>query len=110
MTRAQVVQADWKPSDWVYPPTPGENNFVGSTMFYDYDYEVYRPFPLRLTARTDFNYLNPLGPTYSHGEPVEPGNYRILARALKTYGDYDKIEDWHTRVSNRFVVVEPETG
>jgi len=77
-------------------------------MFLDANTNVYRPFPITLTARSDFNFLNPLGPTYSHGEPVEPGEYRILARALKTYGDYDKIEDWHTRLSTSFIVAEPE--
>ncbi|KAH6665289.1 peptidase S8/S53 domain-containing protein [Plectosphaerella plurivora] len=102
-----VVRADWKPSNWVYPPTPGENNFVGSTTFFDQDFGVWRSFPIKLAARADFNFLNPLGPTYAHGAPVEPGEYRLLARAIKTYGEWNKIEDWHVRLSNRFIVAEP---
>jgi hypothetical protein len=102
-----VVRADWQPSDWVYPPTPGENNFVGSTTFLDMDFGVWRSYPIKLAARADVNFLNPLGPTYSHGAPVEPGEYRLLARAIKTYGEWNKIEDWHTRLSNRFIVAKP---
>jgi hypothetical protein len=31
-----------------------------------------------------------------------------LARALRSYGDYNNIEDWQIRVSNAFVIGQPE--
>ncbi|KAH6683580.1 peptidase S8/S53 domain-containing protein [Plectosphaerella plurivora] len=104
-----VVNADWKPSDWVYPPVPGKNNFVGSTTFFDMEFQVWRSYPLLLQARSLWAMLNPLGSTYAHGAPVEAGEYRILARAIKTYGEYDKIEDWHQRLSNSFFVAGNST-
>ncbi|POS70050.1 peptidase [Diaporthe helianthi] len=99
-----VVNASWQPSDWVYPPVPGQNNFVGSSTFFDLDYGVWRSYPILLQGRVSYAFLNPLGPTYAHGSPVEAGEYRILARAVKTYGDFNKIEDWHKRLSNSFFV------
>jgi hypothetical protein len=103
----QVVDADWSPSDWVYPPVPGKNKWRGSATFFDEERQFWRSYPIRLAARSPWAFMNRLGADYAHGGPVEPGQYRILARAVKTYGDFGKIEDWHTRLSHSFTVAAP---
>ncbi|KAI9148138.1 Peptidase [Paramyrothecium foliicola] len=101
-----VVHADWAPSDWVYPPVPGSNKFVGSTVFDDFGFKV--SFPQRFTPRSPDNLLLTLLPQYAHGASIESGEYRILSRYLKTYGDYGNVDDWVIRLSNTFVVGESE--
>ncbi|KAK1709886.1 hypothetical protein BDP67DRAFT_580223 [Colletotrichum lupini] len=41
---------------------------------------------------------------FSHGGAIESGEYKILSRALRTYGDYHNISDWQIRVSPRIIV------
>ncbi|KAH7375195.1 peptidase S8/S53 domain-containing protein [Plectosphaerella cucumerina] len=103
-----VVKADWTRADWKYPPKSGENNWVGSTRWSNPATGTAGAFPSQLQPRSGEIFLFTLGDTYATGEPVEPGAYRILARALRSYGDYNNIEDWQIRVSNAFVIGQPE--
>ncbi|KAF6832952.1 subtilisin-like serine protease pr1c, partial [Colletotrichum musicola] len=103
-----VVRANWTRADWKYPPTPGANNWVGSTKWINPTMGTAGPFPSYLQPRSTEVFLFTLEDTYSTGGSVEPGEYRILARALSNYGDYNNIEDWQIRVSNMFVVGERE--
>ncbi|UQC79109.1 peptidase [Colletotrichum lupini] len=70
-----LVEPSWEPIDWPYPFYP------------------------RLPSSTWW----PSG-NFSHGGAIESGEYKILSRALRTYGDYHNISDWQIRVSPRIIV------
>ncbi|KAF6780769.1 peptidase, partial [Colletotrichum sojae] len=86
------------------PLTPDANNWAGSTKWINPTMGTAGPFPSYLQPRSTEIFLFTLEDTYSTGGSVEPDEYRILARALSNYGDYNNIEDWQIRVSNMFVV------
>ncbi|KAM0279692.1 hypothetical protein ACHAQH_004494 [Verticillium albo-atrum] len=104
-----IVTPDFDPeTDWVYPPVSGKDNSIRITTFYDAWTSQYFPFPQTYFPRTSGIFWLSLGANYTHGGAVESGEYRILARALRTYGDYEKSADWRFRLSPTFVVGEPE--
>ncbi|KAH6661787.1 peptidase [Plectosphaerella plurivora] len=103
-----LVEPDWQPSDWVYPPVPGKNKFIGHTVYYEPWVSSYFPFPIKNLARAVGTFWLAISDELAHGEKVSPGEYRILARALRTYGDYKKAEDWQFRLSNSFKAVAAE--
>lgn len=105
LTVSQLVEADWQPSDWVYPPVPGKNKFIGHTMYYEPWVSQYIPFPIKNLARAIGTFWLSIKDELAHGEKIAAGEYRILARALRTYGDYQKAEDWQFRLSNTFKAV-----
>ncbi|KAM0325167.1 hypothetical protein ACHAQA_007706 [Verticillium albo-atrum] len=106
-----IVTPDFDPeTDWTYPLVPGKNNFVGIATYYDAWTSQYFPFPMTYFPRSSGVFWLSLGANYTHGAPVESGEYRILARALRTYGDYQDPSGWQFRLSPTFVVGEPEGG
>ncbi|KAM5343824.1 hypothetical protein ACJ41O_012361 [Fusarium nematophilum] len=99
------VAKDWQPSDWVYPPVAGKNNWFGSIRM--------RPnaldgsvvdFPLTNYPRTSGSfYAAPQG-YFSNGSFIPSGEYRLLCRAIRTFGDFANIEDWQYKLSPWFSV------
>ncbi|VUC21929.1 unnamed protein product, partial [Clonostachys rosea] len=96
------VSKDWKPSDWVYPPVAGKNNWIGSFRIYPRNGEDPTSFPLTFYPRTGFVYYAKPMPVFANGSYIPSGEYKILCRTLRTYGDYNKIEDWQYKTSNWF--------
>ncbi|KPM44473.1 hypothetical protein AK830_g2099 [Neonectria ditissima] len=105
------VTRDWQPSDWTYPTVPGENNWIGSIRM--------RPSPLDGSV-TDFpipNYPRSSGAFYaapqgvfSNGSFIPDGEYRILCRTLRTYGDFDNLDDWQHKLSPWFSINRETDG
>ncbi|KAL0930195.1 subtilisin-like protease [Colletotrichum truncatum] len=103
-----LVRPDWNTTDWTWPLVSGKNNHVGITTYYDPMTSEYFPFPSTYIPRPAGTYWLSLGANLTHGEAVVPGEYCLLARALRTYGDYANPKDWQFRLSPRFVIAEPE--
>ncbi|KAH7353850.1 hypothetical protein B0T11DRAFT_287507 [Plectosphaerella cucumerina] len=53
------------------------------------------------------NQANIVG-TYGDGRPIEEGEYRILARTLRNYGDRSNLDHWQWKISPRIEVYTPE--
>jgi hypothetical protein len=63
---------------------------------------------MKSLARAIGTFWLSLSDSLAHGDKVAPGEYRILARALRTYGDYNNASDWQFRLSNTFKAVAAE--
>ncbi|KAL0931116.1 subtilisin-like serine protease pr1c [Colletotrichum truncatum] len=96
------VARDWTPSDWVYPPVPGQNKWYGSAASAESNFPVYK-YP-----RIESGQYAVPGQTYSHGGPVLPGEYRMLGRTLRTYGDPSRLDDWQWKLSPWFTMKAAE--
>ncbi|KAI9150616.1 Peptidase [Paramyrothecium foliicola] len=101
-----IVLPDWEPADFIYPPVPGKNKFLGHSVYYDPWTSTWFPFPLRNLARAIGTFWLSISDGLAHGEKLNPGEYRILARALRTYGKHESVEDWQIRLSPVFKLVE----
>ncbi|KAF4903566.1 Minor extracellular protease vpr, partial [Colletotrichum viniferum] len=93
------VAKDWTPEDWVYPPVPGKNKWFGSMTSCE------RVFPALFQPRIPTGRMFAYGSMYiSQGTNLVPGEYRILARSLRIYGDRFNLDDWQTALSNLFTL------
>ncbi|KAF3804736.1 Minor extracellular protease vpr [Colletotrichum gloeosporioides] len=93
------VAKDWTPEDWVYPPFPGKNKWFGSMTSSERVFlALFQPrIPTgRMFAHGSMN--------FSQGTTLVPGEYRILARSLRIYGDRSNLDDWQTALSNWFTL------
>ncbi|KAJ0113815.1 subtilisin-like protease [Diaporthe amygdali] len=99
-----LVASEWNESDWAYPQVAGKNNWFGSLQFYDALNEIYYPYPFKYYPRTLTTFQGAISSNYSDGTPILNGKYRILGRALKTYGESGNPQDWQFRLSNWFIV------
>ncbi|KAM7190151.1 Peptidase S8/S53 domain containing protein [Rhypophila sp. PSN 637] len=117
--RWDIFKSGWKESQWVYPPVPGQNNYVGSATYY-YDTTktpVFDPatlnkeavwdFPIRNHARTHlpkglgdtldsleasrYMWFGKLGNDVGY---IAPGKYVMRFAALVPNGDPKKAADW----------------
>ncbi|KAF6817888.1 subtilisin-like protease [Colletotrichum plurivorum] len=98
-----LVEPTWEPSDWSYPFVPGTNKYVGSLQHYNLLTDTYFDAPVQLYPRLSSTTWWPSG-NFSHGAAVESGEYKVLCRALRTYGDYRNVSDWQIRVSPKIIV------
>lgn len=62
----------------------------------------YIPFPLTNLLRTISVLWLSINTELSHGAKIEPGEYRLLGRALRTYGERENADDWQFRLSPVF--------
>ncbi|KAI8263651.1 Minor extracellular protease vpr [Colletotrichum sp. SAR11_239] len=98
-----LVEPTWEPSDWAYPFVPGQNKYIGSLQHYNLISDAYFDAPVQQYPRLPSSTWWPSG-NYSHGGAVKSGEYKILSRALRTYGDYHNVSDWQIRVSPKIIV------
>ncbi|KAI1874146.1 uncharacterized protein JN550_002725 [Neoarthrinium moseri] len=97
-----LVSEDWTPLDWSYPPIDGQNKFSGSLVNYDVLNDIYNPFPIRSFPRNNGAFQINFAANFSSGVPIPDGRYKLLTRALKTFGDKSNFSDWQTRISPVF--------
>ncbi|KAK7721310.1 hypothetical protein SLS64_001606 [Diaporthe eres] len=99
-----LVSVDWNETDWVYPQAAGKNKWFGSLQFYDALNEIYFPYPFKYYPRSLTTFQGSVSTNYSDGTPILNGEYRILGRALKTFGEPENPQDWQFGLSNWLVV------
>ncbi|KAJ3548242.1 hypothetical protein NM208_g1113 [Fusarium decemcellulare] len=97
------VTKDWQPSDWAYPPVAGKNNWVGSIRM--------RPsaldgsvvdFPLKNYPRVGGSFSATPQGYFANGSSIPSGEYRLLCRVIRTFGDFEKLDDWQYKLSPWF--------
>ncbi|KAH6680632.1 peptidase S8/S53 domain-containing protein [Halenospora varia] len=100
------VYRDWTPSDWVYPPTTGQNNWLGGIRV--------RPnaltgsvinYPIIQLPRASGVLYSYPQPFLANGTVIPEGQFRILGRALRTYGNPQNLTDWQYKLSNWFNII-----
>ncbi|KAF9870568.1 subtilisin-like serine protease pr1c [Colletotrichum karsti] len=99
------VARDWNESDWVYPMVPGQNKYFGSFITVPSGLsETITSFPIKNYPRNGGGvYAKPQN-KFAHGEDIPIGEYKILCRALRTFGDPNNLNDWQYKVSPWFRV------
>ncbi|KAI3543492.1 peptidase [Colletotrichum filicis] len=80
-----------------------DNKYFSSLQHYNLISDAYFDAPVQQYPRLPSSTWWPSG-NFSHGGAIESGEYKILSRALRTYGDYHNISDWQIRVSPRIIV------
>lgn len=73
------------------------------------DPEVYYPYPFKYYPRSLTTFQGSVSSNYSDGTSILNGQYRILGRALKTFGDRENPQDWQFGLSNLLVVENNST-
>ena len=71
--------------------------------------EIYHPYPFNYYPRSFATFEGSVSSNYSDGTPILNGQYRILGRALKTFGQPENPQDWQFGLSNWFVVENNST-
>ncbi len=95
--RFDIFEPTWKEKDWVYPPVPGKNGYIGAaTYFLDSDRNWNRypgvmdknrtiPFPLTRLIRTSISYEYEQAFFWfgklANGSYIAPGDYRYVPLA-----------------------------
>ncbi|RSL59542.1 hypothetical protein CEP54_007251 [Fusarium duplospermum] len=99
------VTKDWEPSDWVYPPVAGKNNWIGSvrTRPSGLNNEIIN-FPLTNYPRVSGSFYVESQGYFANGSSIPDGEYRILGRAVRTFGDMNNLDDWQYSLSPWFSV------
>ncbi|KAI3545245.1 peptidase [Colletotrichum abscissum] len=80
-----------------------DNKYFGSLQHYNLILDAYFDAPVQQYPRLPSSTWWPSG-NFSHGSAIESGEYKILSRELRTYGDDHNISDWQIRVSPRIIV------
>ncbi|KAJ4178091.1 hypothetical protein NW755_013430 [Fusarium falciforme] len=99
------VTRDWEPSDWVYPPVAGKNNWIGSvrTRPSGLNDEIIN-FPLVNYPRVSGAFYVASQGYFANGSSIPDGEYRLLGRAVRTFGDLNHLHDWQYALSPWFSV------
>ncbi|UPL03083.1 hypothetical protein LCI18_014017 [Fusarium solani-melongenae] len=99
------VTRDWEPSNWVYPPVAGKNNWIGSvrTRPSGLNNEIIN-FPLVNYPRVSGSFYVASQGYFANGSSIPDGEYRILGRAVRTFGDLNSLDDWQYALSPWFSV------
>ncbi|SGZ54731.1 CIC11C00000002450 [Sungouiella intermedia] len=99
-----LVDKDYQLSDFLYPPAIGVNGYLGPILVVTSD-DQSLTLPLEFTSIfTDVLYVK--FTTFADGTVFPTGRYKILFRALKTFGDKAKNEGWQLFLSDEFNVLE----
>ncbi|KAI5843899.1 subtilase [Morchella snyderi] len=99
--RWDVVETDWAPHEWRYPPVPGRNKFVGSIV----TRREAEEFPLYYQPRHGpyepgyYSYYT-WGGDLTDGTKIEPGKYKFLFQTLKVTGVKTRNSDWQRKLSD----------
>lgn len=102
-TYVQIYESGWDESSWSYPPTPGQDGYVGSVVDVLEIISLQppprpHPFPLEFYPRSDTDGFTERNYAWqgelAHGAWVEPGSYVTRVAALRPFGDPKVSEDW----------------
>ncbi|CAH0042747.1 unnamed protein product [Clonostachys rhizophaga] len=100
-----LVGPDWKVEDFSYPLVSGAGSaqWHGSLRSAPDVFGSYVEFPAKFPARFS-NVGFTRFQSFSNGTAVRTGRYRILARALRMFGDAKNPKDWQFTLSDAFTV------
>ncbi|KAH8673435.1 peptidase S8/S53 domain-containing protein [Xylariales sp. PMI_506] len=103
--RWDIFDANYTEVDWVYPPIPGQNGFIGSATSWngtdlsewfdpakDSEDDIFS-FPLYRLPRDTQSIYYWLG-RYANGTQVQSGSYQFRLAALRPFGDPSNAADW----------------
>lgn len=105
--RWDIVEVNWAPHDWHYPPVVGKDNFVGSVV----TAQSGVVFPLRYQPRNGpledswYNYYDWAG-SLANSTKIKPGKYRFLIQSLKVTGQRERNQDWERKLSG-IITIQP---
>ncbi|EXJ85334.1 hypothetical protein A1O1_05698 [Capronia coronata CBS 617.96] len=102
-----LVERDWNETDWAYPFVPGLNKWVGSvrTRPSGLSDEII-DFPLYLYPRVaDSSFTIVSSSVLANGTEIPSGQFKLLARALRTFGDRNNPNDWQIKTSPWFNIL-----
>ncbi|SPN99117.1 uncharacterized protein DNG_02152 [Cephalotrichum gorgonifer] len=122
--RFDLFESGWNESSWSYPPTPGENGYVGTIVDVREIIALEPPptrnyFPLENLPRSASREVNSFtARQYSwqgelaHGGWIEPGTYAVRVAALRPFGDRGDSGDWDIWNAPEITIAlaEPEEG
>lgn len=82
---------------------PGKNKYLGSFITVPSGLsDTITPFPINNYPRNGGGvYAKPQN-KFAHGEDIPAGEYKLLCRALRTFGDPNNLNDWQYKVSPWF--------
>ncbi|TLD31637.1 hypothetical protein PspLS_01689 [Pyricularia sp. CBS 133598] len=101
------VDRDWKPTDWVYPPVPGQNKFRGHMLTEPVGLSATTiAFPMVNVPRGQGGTFMISQTRWAHGQEIPAGQYRLLGRVLRNFGNPEKIDDWQWATSEWFNVTK----
>jgi hypothetical protein len=117
--RWDIFEASFREREWVYPPVPGSNKFVGSATSFDYqsstNYPIFDPatddadntwsFPTHNVPRDVPIQAWWLG-KLADGTQIKPGKYVFRVAALAPYGNPRAADNWHVWMTKEVEVVE----
>ncbi|CAG9977256.1 unnamed protein product [Clonostachys byssicola] len=100
-----LVGPDWKVEDFSYPLTSGAGSaqWHGSLRSAPDVFGSYVEFPARFPLRFS-NVGFTRFQSFANGTAVRTGRYKILARALRMFGDARNPKDWQFTLSDAFTV------
>lgn len=99
------VSPNFTLSDWQYPFVKGEKNWIGSVMMQPTGLsDAVVSFPISNQLRFGSAiYATPQG-FFANGTKIPDGDYKILLRTLRTFGDFHNPNDWETLLTPWFHV------
>ncbi|KAH7303927.1 minor extracellular protease vpr [Stachybotrys elegans] len=117
--RWDIFEASYREREWVYPPVPGQNKFVGAAT--SFDYQSSPNFPIVDPETDDLNMIWSF-PMYNlprdvaiqawwlgklaDGTQIKPGKYVFRVAALAPFGNPRASDNWHVWLTQQFEVVE----
>lgn len=117
--RWDIFAPDYTEREWVYPPVPGANKFVGAATSFDYSNSIYPnifdpatqdrndtfPFPVHNLVR-DAPFLSLWFGKLANGSQIAPGRYQMRVAALAPFGNPRAADNWHVWKAPVFEVLE----
>lgn len=116
LTNSQIFEATYREREWVYPPVPGANKFVGAAT--SVQQQTLADFPIVTPADANNTWAYPaenlprdvpvqgwwLG-KLADGTQIKPGRYVMRIAALMPFGNPRAADNWHTWLSPIVTVV-----
>ncbi|KAI9164076.1 minor extracellular protease vpr [Paramyrothecium foliicola] len=117
--RWDIFEPSYREREWVYPPVPGKNKFVGSATSFDYmqmppfppiidpeavDINITWSFPISNLPRDVPVQAWWLG-KLADGTQIKPGKYVFRVAALAPYGNPRAADNWHVWLTKEIEIV-----
>jgi hypothetical protein len=117
--RWDIFEANYRERDWVYPPVPGKNKFVGSATSLEYTQIINFPIVDPEVDDVDNTWSFPaenmprdlpiqawwLG-KLADGTQIKPGKYVSRIAVLMPFGNPHASDNWHVWVTQEFEIAE----
>ncbi|WPK23634.1 hypothetical protein PUMCH_000876 [Australozyma saopauloensis] len=95
-----LVSADYNPSESEWPPMPGQGGYIGSVPPSLNKSRTLFPFP-NIPATSDKLFTLE---SFTNGSTIPKGDYKMMYRALKLFGDAKNFNDWTLHLTPKFTI------